>query len=472
MLTYGRVDVRSVGFTALQPDDVDRSVILGPVEIIGDNGPVASALEEQLVGSGVEARRVASFGSTHTGIVATALGRQEPEDLHWTVLEQSRAFRSAGGKRLIFLQLTGGTFEGGQDGGWAGGIASLAKTAAREWTDIKVQVVDVAVQEKRPDEIASNILRAAEAGQLELGVDDKGRLIGPLLSDRLDPIADKPDRLGGVWLVTGGARGVTAACIRETAQRAGGTFVLLGRSSLIDWPTGIAPTDSLMELRRDLAVQAKQQARSVRPVDIDRHARAAMASQEIRENIRAINAAGAEVIYKVCDLMDAVTLPAIIADIRSRHGAITGLVHGAGVLADRLIMETRRDEFERVFQTKSTGLKTVLECLDLSALRHVGLFSSAAARYGNVGQVSYAMANDVLNRVARHLRVNLPDARVKSFNWGPWEGGMVDETLARHFEAQGIGLIPVATGACIFADQMLLGDNLDVELLIGDEWTV
>ena len=49
---------------------------------------------------------------------------------------------------------------------------------------------------------------------------------------------------------------------------------------------------------------------------------------------------------------------------------------------------------------------------------------------------------------------------------------MVDAALARHFEDQGIGLIPIETGARIFADQMLRGDRRYVELLIGDEWTV
>ena len=469
---YGQVAVRPVEFVALDPEGAIQRGVSGRVEIVGHNGPVAQALVVQLTQMGIQAQIAERFAAPNTGLIVTALEDLDPEQLHWTALEQAQAFRAAGGKRLVILQLTGGRFDGGPDGGWRGGLSSLAKTAAREWADIEVQAVDVAAQGVRAADVASNILRAMGAGEVELGIGVEGESVVPVLANSVMPIAGKAVPLAGAWLVTGGARGVTAACVRETAAQAGGTFVLLGRSSLTDWPAGIAPTRSLTELRRSLALQAKDEGRSARPAEIDRQARAALASDEIRINIAAIQRAGGQAIYKVCDLMDEAAARQTIEHVRGEFGTITGLVHGAGVLADRLIVETRREEFERVFRTKVTGLKTVLDCLDLSTLRHVGLFSSAAARYGNTGQVSYAMANDVLNRVARHLHGALPDAKVTSFNWGPWEGGMVDAALARHFEDQGIGLIPIETGARIFADQMLRGDRRYVELLIGDEWTV
>ncbi|MGI9418710.1 MAG: hypothetical protein ACR2RA_12825, partial [Geminicoccaceae bacterium] len=62
----------------------------------------------------------------------------------------------------------------------------------------------------------------------------------------------------------------------------------------------------------------------------------------------------------------------------------------------------------------------------------------------------------------------LPDALVKSFNWGPWDGGMVNQELARHFRAQGVGLIPKSIGSRLFVDQLLHGRPDHVELVIGD----
>ena len=116
------------------------------------------------------------------------------------------------------------------------------------------------------------------------------------------------------------------------------------------------------------------------------------------------------------------------------------------------------------------GFLSLLAALDTGALKHVGLFSSASAVFGNPGQSDYATANAWLSRAARQLAEDLPEAQVKSFCWGPWNGGMVDTALAAHFRTRGIALIERADGAAIFADHLLHGAGSDVELLIGDEW--
>ena len=133
-------------------------------------------------------------------------------------------------------------------------------------------------------------------------------------------------------------------------------------------------------------------------------------------------------------------------------------------------MRKTQEDLEHVFQPKAQGLLNLLGAIDQNALRHVGLFSSAAAVFGNAGQSDYAMANAWLNATAHSLHHALPDAIVKSFCWGPWEGGMVDAALAAHFASKGIGLIGLDDGARIFADQILSGAPDETELLIGDEW--
>ncbi len=57
-------------------------------------------------------------------------------------------------------------------------------------------------------------------------------------------------------------------------------------------------------------------------------------------------------------------------------------------------------------------------------LKYIIIFSSVAARMGNKGQVDYAMANEVLNKMARQQSYKRNNCRVISFNWGPWDGGM------------------------------------------------
>jgi len=207
------------------------------------------------------------------------------------------------------------------------------------------------------------------------------------------------------------------------------------------------------------------------PAAIDKAARAAIAGLEIRATLAEIRAAGAEAHYLPMDTSDAASVDAALSTIAHRFGQITGLIHGAGIIADRLVEEKTEAELRRVLATKAEGLFHILSRIDRTALRHVGLFSSASAFFGNRGQSDYAMANAILANAGRALRAELPAAQVKVFDWGPWEGGMVDATLASHFRQQGVPLIPLAEGARIFTHELLAGNPADVELVVGTVWS-
>ena len=139
------------------------------------------------------------------------------------------------------------------------------------------------------------------------------------------------------------------------------------------------------------------------------------------------------------------------------------------MLADKLIREKTRAQMETVFAPKVSGLEALLAELDTSTLKTIAFFSSVAARYGNIGQADYAMANEVLNRMAHWLKAANPQAAVTALGWGPWDGGMVSDSLKAKFAEMGISLIPRAAGAQLFADAVLAGPACPVELVIGSE---
>jgi hypothetical protein len=68
------------------------------------------------------------------------------------------------------------------------------------------------------------------------------------------------------------------------------------------------------------------------------------------------------------------------------------------------------DDFQRVFGAKIGGLRSLLAATADDPLNVICLFSSVAARTGNAGQADYAMANEVLNRVAHELAHTRPAA--------------------------------------------------------------
>lgn len=372
---------------------------------------------------------------------------------HWAALSAARRAKRDGA-RIVLLQRGSGET----------GLEGLARTLRREWPQAAIACWTLPYG----DGSEATLL----AGRAGLEADDLwftpgGAALTAELGETLQPRPLPAPDTPGTWLITGGARGVTAACAIALARAAGGRFILAGRSAETPWPEGIAPALNLTALRGQIAAAAVQRGEKPVPAAIDRSARAAIAGAEIRETLASIRSAGAEAHYIQMDTSDAGSVDSALGSLHARFGSVTGLVHGAGIIADRLADEKTEAELARVFAPKAEGLFHILSRIDRAALRHVGLFSSASAFFGNRGQSDYAMANAILANAGRALSAELPGARVKVFDWGPWEGGMVDAALASHFRQQGVALIPLAEGARIFTHELLAGDPSDVELVIG-----
>ena len=182
-----------------------------------------------------------------------------------------------------------------------------------------------------------------------------------------------------------------------------------------------------------------------------------MAQREIRAQLARIEAVGARAHYCALDVRDAAAVASTVARIRAQHGAIHGLVHGAGVLADRRIEDKTAEQFAAVYGTKVTGLRHLLDALAGDTLKVIALFSSYSGRFGRVGQVDYAAANEVLNKIAHAEARRRPANRVVSVNWGPWNGGMVTPGLRTLFEQEGVGLIETGAGAQFLVDELCAG---------------
>ena len=142
---------------------------------------------------------------------------------------------------------------------------------------------------------------------------------------------------------------------------------------------------------------------------------------------------------------------AAIARVQKDFGPVRGLIHGAGVLADRKIVDQSDEQFDLVFATKVDGIHHLWSAIDPESLAFLALFSSSSARFGRAGQVAYAAANEYLNKWAEQQALLLPGCRVVSFNWGPWAGGMVTGALRPIFEQEGLSLIPLDPGAKLVA---------------------
>jgi NAD(P)-dependent dehydrogenase (short-subunit alcohol dehydrogenase family) len=351
-----------------------------------------------------------------------------------------------------------------------GGLAGLAKTAAIEWPAVSCHAIDIAPEWKAHKAIAkaivAELLNPDSTGPIEIGLGSNSRRVLELEASPY-PQGEVNLNPDDVVVVTGGARGITASVAHALANHAKPTLILLGRS-----PRPTPEPDWLASLEDEAAVKKaivenEFSRKNVTPKQIEKSFKTHMVNREIMKNLGKMTQSGASVFYYSVDIRDLDAVQSIVADVRSAHGPITGIIHGAGTLEDRLIIDKTMAQFDNVFDTKVKGLHVLLETTKTDALKYIVLFSSITARIGNNGQADYAMANEVLNKIAQQESTARSNCKVLSINWGPWDGGMVCSALKRKFERNGVELIPADAGANCMIHEMTGDSTFPVEVVIG-----
>jgi NAD(P)-dependent dehydrogenase (short-subunit alcohol dehydrogenase family) len=334
-----------------------------------------------------------------------------------------------------------------------GGVIGFMKCLALEWQDVRVKAVDLDPSE--------SVDRLADSVHEEMWLADKDSEIGYVEGRRvaLDMIsvpattrADFVVPSDSVILATGGARGITADICRELAERYQPTFVLVGQSPL---PTPVESQEtsnltSAADLKRALMERLRADGARVTAPMVEKAYQQLLKDREIRENLGALVAAGARVHYVALDVRNGEAFGALIDDVYETYGRLDGVIHGAGIIEDKLVRDKSVESFDRVFDTKTTSAFVLSRRVKPELLRFAVFFSSVAGRFGNRGQSDYAAANEVVNKLAVFLSHRWP-GRVCSINWAPWDKrGMVSPELRKEFVRRGVGLIPPAAGQRAF----------------------
>jgi len=213
-----------------------------------------------------------------------------------------------------------------------------------------------------------------------------------------------------------------------------------------------------------------------KPSEAKQAAQSVLAARETRATLEAIRATGSAALYLPCDLKDKGDVSMAVHSVRGHFKRIDGIVHAAGVLADKRIAEKTDAQFNSVFDTKVLGLHNLLEATRADNLKVLCFFGSVAGRVGNPGQADYAMGNETLESVAQFEARQRKNAAVRVLHWGPWDGGMVTPSLRTVFLERGVALIPIADGARLFVEaisdpqapvSVVVGGRPDTSVLLG-----
>jgi acyl transferase domain-containing protein/NAD(P)-dependent dehydrogenase (short-subunit alcohol dehydrogenase family)/acyl carrier protein len=348
----------------------------------------------------------------------------------------------------------------------SGALNGITKTAQFEWPNVYCQAIDLNNQFTTTEDVIAQLHQAIFfGGPIEIGVSKKGLTALTLVSESVDVKAQSiPVAPGEVIVVSGGGRGVTARVACELAKAFKPTLVLVGRSQLSE--TMPAWLDGLSSDSEIKAAIAKNSATPLTPKSLTAQFNQIMSEKEIKANIAVMEAYGASVVYKSVDIRDSESVASILNDVRNQYGAISGLVHGAGVLADRFIVDKTIEQFDKVYGTKVDGMNHLLNGTTEDDLKIMVFFSSSTGRFGRKGQVDYAVANEVLNKRAGWEKQARPNCTVVSVNWGPWDGGMVNDALKDVFAAEGIEVIDLDAGAAYLVDELCCVNDTPSEVVI------
>jgi NAD(P)-dependent dehydrogenase (short-subunit alcohol dehydrogenase family) len=382
-----------------------------------------------------------------------------------------QAGAQTGGGWFVNLTALGGQF--GLDNGAVHGIAGagtlgITKTLRQEYPRWRVQNIDVDPH-MPADMLVARLIQelVVDDELLEVGLTRQGRWCPAL---RPSPAARDLPRMAiednAVILVTGGASGVTAEVTRALASSARIQLIVVGRSPLPEPESPRTIDLNRVALRKIFLDESRARGEKILPAAIERSVNRILKERQSRDNLEAFAAAGARVEYHSLDVRDSEPFGQLIDGLYDRFGRIDGVVHGAGIIEDKRLADKTLASFAAVFRTKVQGALTLARKLRPESLKFLVFFGSVAGRFGNLGQVDYSAANEVLNKLADLLNQRWP-GKVVCINWGPWDGGMVSDDLRRMYTTAGVELIRVEQGVASFLSEIASTDRPNGEVVIA-----
>ncbi|MBM82804.1 MAG: hypothetical protein CMJ78_19765, partial [Planctomycetaceae bacterium] len=352
-----------------------------------------------------------------------------------------------------------------------GAITGLFKGIRREYPDLRVTVVDTSANEE-----ASNIASAVYgelthgSGPLEVAYRNGDRHVVQATPIPAFTYSRRGITCGSTWVVTGGARGVTAVVARELGKRFGLKLHLLGSSQ----PPQIDPAwrdyseEQLKQLKRTVIQQARAEGKhpaktwsqTERAIEIDR-------------TLRQFANDGVDATYHACDVSNCASLASVLNAIRSQHGEIHGVIHGAGVEAACKFVRKKEDHVRSTLSVKIDGAAHLIELTRNDPLEFFVGFGSTSGRFGGLGQTDYSMAQDMLVKMCQKLRHERPGCRCFGVHWPAWgDVGMAVRPESKiALEASGMQFMPSMEGAAHMIDELTIeADNGEVLFLDGSNF--
>ena len=350
------------------------------------------------------------------------------ESLAGSALALLQGLHDAGARPALGVSLvTRGGQRLGDEGfsGFSGSVVwGLGRAAAREFGDVRVRLVDLDPGAGNGEPALADELRHPDREE-EIAYRGGVRRVRRLV--RLPAaLEDVRERIRGdrSYLVTGGLGGLGLRVAGWLAERGAGAVVLNGRR---------APGD--------VALAAIEKLRS----------------------------GGTEIRVALADVTDGEAVSGMVSEAGAGGVPLGGVIHAAGVLSDRALVNQDRESFARVLGPKVLGGWNLHRATLGLELDLFVVFSSLAGFLGNAGQSNYAAANAWLEGLAGWRRSR--GLAGQAIAWGAWSGSgeaaEARERLAARFASLGAGWLTPEQGLAAL-DRLVRADVAESAVAVMD----
>jgi non-ribosomal peptide synthase protein (TIGR01720 family) len=275
-------------------------------------------------------------------------------------------------------------------------VLGPCRVIPQEYPNVTCRSIDITIPETRKeDQLVDHLVGELGSNSADRVVAYRGnhRWVQAFEQVRLSQSSSPRVSLreGGVYLISGGLRGIGLELAAYLARTVRARMILT--------------THSFFPCREDWQKW------------LDSHPQDDMVSGQI-QRLREIESTGAEVIVGFADVADSEAMSLVVGEARERFGGINGVIHSAGVRPEGIIQQKEHETSARTLAPKVKGTLVLSRSLADSTLDFFVLCSSLRAIVGGTGMVDHAAANSFLDAFA-HSRRKEGEA-VVSINWDSW----------------------------------------------------
>ena len=365
-----------------------------------------------------------------------------------------------------------------------GGLtARFVKTLALELRQMHTRIVDFDVVE--PSSLAgalrTELTHEAENEEIEIGYIEGDRYtvrVLPVPVSSSDRAVRQSLSTDSCVVMSGGSRGIVRECALALAEQRNIPVVLLGRSDPDDpeMKPWLAYSD---EDWANARAEVMRQGRTRRPeasvADLSDEYRKITYTRQLVTNLADIDSRTDKIHYLVCDVSDPDQVDKAMAQVRSRFGKISAIVHGAGLESFGAIPRKSLKKTAKAIAVKARGFQNLLRSTAEDDLSAFISFGSISGRFGMDGQSDYTAGASLLAQMAHIMsRSQSQNPRTIPFitmEWTAWdEVGMATnpEVVSVQANERGMTYMSVADGVRHFVDEIELGTANPEVLYFGE----